>query len=191
MGVIKYNKSKTYLLPLLSEVVDINFKFFDYLQNTYIFDKENQYQNCIFVKHKFNFRNPEFTHYENNLVNNQYFIDLIDKDEEVIYIFKFPEEYLPEYNYYINGQYSKYAKDAKELILDFYGRLYNGSANALPFLLKVRQILFKDEKLKKQLEKDLNVELNENAELGDAMNKLDETIDLSLEKDTIINKLIK
>lgn len=180
MGVIKYNKSKTYLLPLLSEVVDIDFKFFDYLQNTYIYDKEDTYQNCIFIKHRFDFKNPEFTKYEYNFTNNQHFVDLIDKKEEVIYIFKFPEEYLPEYNYYINGEYSKYAKDAKELILDFYGKLYNGSVNALPFLLKVRQILFKDEKLRKQLEKDLKIELHEEVELGSIMNKSEETIDLSL-----------
>lgn len=174
------NKSKTYLLPLLSELVDFNFKFIKHITTTYIFDDNNEYENCIFLKHDFNFKNPEFTAYEHKLTNNEYFVDLVDIDDKVIYIFKFPEEYLEEYNNYINGKYSHFGADAKELILAFWTKAYENNPNAIPFLIKVKQILFKDEKLKKKIEKDLGVTLHSNAELSDIMNKSDETISLNI-----------
>jgi len=55
----RFNKSKTYLLPLLSEVLDLNIKFLPYLINTYLFDENNEYEDCIFILHEFNFKNPE------------------------------------------------------------------------------------------------------------------------------------
>ena len=38
---MKYNRSKTYLLPLLSELVELDKKFMPYLVNTYMYDNEN------------------------------------------------------------------------------------------------------------------------------------------------------
>lgn len=179
---IRYNKSKTYLLPLISELINLEPKFFDYLINTYIFDSENKYTNCIFIEHKFNFKNPEFTAYEHRMIDNQYFIDLIDIDDRVVYIFKFPEEYMLEYNHFINGNYSKFQDDAKDLILEFYGKMYENNLNALPFLIKVKQILFKDEKLRKKLEEELKVEISKDAELSDIALKSDETIKLPIKE---------
>ena len=176
------NKSKTYLLPLISELINLDLKFFKYLKNTYIFDSDNEYNDCIFIYHDFNFKNPEFTAYEHKLIKNEYFIDLIDVDDKVIYIFKFPEEYMHEYNCYINGKYSEFGIDAKELILEFWTKVYNNNPNAIPFLIKVKQILFKDEKLRKIIEKDLGVKLDSNSELGEYCNKKNETINLKLEE---------
>lgn len=175
---IVLNKSKTYLLPLMSEVINLDLRFFKYLKNTYLFDCNNEYENCIFIYHEFNFRNPEFTAYEHKLIKNEYFINLVDVEDKVIYIFKFPEEYLYEYNCYINGKYSEFGVDAKELILAFWTRVYKNNPNAIPFLIKVKQILFKDEKLKKIIEQDLGVILNISSELGECMNKKYETIEL-------------
>jgi hypothetical protein len=170
------------LLPLISEVVDIDLRFFKYLKNTYIFDADNEYENCIFIFHEFSFKNPEFTAYEHKLIKNEYFVDLIDVDDKVIYIFKFPDEYLHEYNSYINGKYSEFGVDAKELILAFWTRVYENNPNAIPFLIKVKQILFKDEKLRKIIESDLGVNLNNSSELGESVNKKDETINLKIEE---------
>ncbi len=52
----RFNKSKTYLLPLISEVLDLDIKFLPYLINTYLFDENNEYENCIFILHEFNFK---------------------------------------------------------------------------------------------------------------------------------------
>jgi hypothetical protein len=95
---IRYNKSKTYLLPLLSEFIPFDFKYFFLLENTFIFDNMNKYQNSIYLLHKIILQNKNFTNYENKLLNNDLFQDLIDIDAEYsLYVFKFPREYLFEY----------------------------------------------------------------------------------------------
>lgn len=184
MSKIRYNKSKTYLLPLLSEIIGFDKRFFKYLENVFIFEDTGRYENCIFILHDFSFKNPEFTLYEHSFINNELFVDLIDINDKVLYIFKFPEEYMMEYNYFIEGKYSKFGLDAKELILEFFTEIYRNNPNAVSFLIKVKQILFKDERLRKEIEEELStnrskVVLDEDAELTDSIEPIDETFFLS------------
>ena len=41
MSSLKYNKSKTYLLPLIAPIIGIEEKYIDYLENTFMFDEDN------------------------------------------------------------------------------------------------------------------------------------------------------
>lgn len=173
------NKSETYLLPLLSEIVSFDKRFAKNIKCTYINFDDKKYENCIGVIYEFSFKNPEFTHYENKLTTNELFVDLFDIGEDVLYIFKFPEEYMHEYECYKSGLYSKFGLDAKELILEYYGDLYKGNLSATSFLLKINQVLFKDKKLKRQLEKELGVQIDDNAELSSVPSMEDETFNLS------------
>jgi hypothetical protein len=173
------NKSKTYLLPLLSEMVDFDRKFHKFIIDTYINFDIDEYQDCIALLHDFSFKNPDFTAYEHRFINNELFIKLIDIDDKVLYIFKFPDIYMHEYNCFKKGQYSKFGTDAKELILDYYNHVYKGNINATPFLLKVNQVLFRDKKLKKQIEEELGVNLSMEAELSDIPSETKETFPLS------------
>jgi hypothetical protein len=181
MDKIRYNKSKTYLLPLISEFVNIKKEYFYNLENTYIFDDKRLYNNSIYLLHNFSFKNPKLTSYEHELTDNHLFTDIIDdpSNNKVIYVFKFPEEYMDEYNKYKEGKYSEFNKDAKEIILNFYGNIYSNNNRAVSFLLKAKQILFKDKILREKYEKELNVKIDSNAELSDPMNEEDETILLS------------
>ena len=172
------NKSKTYLLPLLSELVGFKKEFHRNINDTYINFTEDIYENCIGIVQSFSFKNPDYTAYENKLIKNELFVELIDiEDNQVIYIFKFPKEYLDEFNYFKEGKYSQFGKDAKDLILEYYGHIYKNNINAVPFLMKAKQILFKDKKLKKQLEKELKVVIDDDAELSDIVSLIDETFD--------------
>lgn len=200
MTKVRYNKSKTYLLPLLSEVVEFDLKYYSYLKNTFIFDKDDIYKDCIFILHDFSFKNPEFTLYEHKLIDNPYFVDLIDiSNTEVLYIYKFPEEYLHEYNQFKKGNYSKFGIDAKELILEFWTAIYNNNVNAVSFLVKIKQILFKDKKLKKKIEEELSsknhkVIISDDAELTDPINEEYETFDIKeyiKDNDVVMNKMKK
>lgn len=175
MNKILYNKSKTYLLPLLSEVLDLNIKFLPYLINTYMFEEDSELKDCIFILHDFNFKNPEFTHYEHKLTNNPLFVKHLDIDNKVVYVFKFPEEYLPEYNNLMLSKYSEFGEDAKKLILRFWGEVYSGNSLGVNFLIKVKQILYKDSKLRERIEKNLGVKLDEDQELGDYVDLKNET----------------
>ena len=172
--------SKNYLLPLIAEVIGVESDFVDYLEDTYIFDENGEYENCIFIRHEFSFKNPEFTAYEHRITNNQYFVKCIDIGDEVVYVFKFPEEYLPEYKHFIKGEYSQFGDDAKRLILHFWTQMYGKTASGINAILKMKQILYKDKKLKQQIEERLSSEqcrivLDDDAELGDLVLVEDET----------------
>ena len=173
------NKSKTYLLPLLFEYLNFNFNYFYSLENTYIFDNEGIYEDCIFVEHKFEFSTPEYAAYESKLIENELFVDLIDNGNNVIYIFRFPEDFLEEYNLYKAGKYSHFGEDAKVMILDFYTNAYKGNLNAISFLIKLKQVLYRDKELRKRLEKELNVKISEESELTDIINTEKETFNIT------------
>jgi len=178
MSNVRYNSSKTYLLPLISEVIGIETKFINYLDNTYMFDENNEFHECIFIKHEFSFKNPEFTAYEHRLIDNQYFVKLIDIGSDVVYVFKFPEEYLPEYYALQNSKYSEFGEDAKKLILKFWTQMYGKIPAGINLILKIKQILYKDEKLKKQLEEKLKIKLDLHSELGEKVEVSNETLKL-------------
>lgn len=181
MSTIRYNKSKTYLLPLLSEVVQFDLTYFSSLENTYVFDDANKYKDCIYLLHKTNFKDENFTQYEHNLLNNDFFVNLVDtSNNSSVYIFNFPKEYIHEYNMFIDGRYSHFGEDAKKLILAFWGELYQNNLNAVNFLLKVKQILFKDDKLRRQLEQELGTQIPDDAELTDKIEKEEETCYISM-----------
>ena len=173
------NKSKTYLLPLLSELVNFNFRFFENLKDTFVLDDLGKYEKCLLILHDFSFKNPEYTKYEQELIDCEYFVDFIDINDQVLYIFKFPEEYILEYEAYKAGNYSKFGRDAKELIISFYTRVYKGNLGAINFLIKLKQVLFKSDTLRRKLEKDLKVSISEGAELSDPMHTEEETFKLS------------
>jgi hypothetical protein len=184
MSSRKYNASKTYLLPLLSELVDIDSRFINELQNTFMFDEDNEYGECLHILHEFNFRDPDFTSYEHKLLNNELFVRHIDMKDKVLYTFKFPEEYLNEYYLLQNSKYSEFGKDAKELILKFWTEMYGKVPGGINVILKVKQILYKDNKLKKQLEDKLSsakhrVVIPDDQELGEAVNLKNEIFRLN------------
>lgn len=183
----KYNKSKTYILPLISEVINIDSRFINSLENTYLLDGNNKFENCIFLEFEPNFRDPEFTKYEHELTSNDYFIKHIDIGNKVIYIFRFPEEYLNEYDYFLRSKYSRFGEDAKALILKFWTTMYGKSTQGVNAILKIKQILYKDKKLKQQIEEclssiDSKVILSDDAELGELVLVEDEAFKLIVEE---------
>lgn len=182
MSRIKYNRSKTYLLPLLSEIVNLDLNFMKFLENTYMFDEYNEFGECLCILHEFSFKNPEFTHYEHRLTNNELFIKSIDIGNKVLYIFKFPKEYLPEYYKFYEGKYSEFGEDAKTLILKFWGEVHSSNSNAISFLIKIKQILYKEEKLRQIIEKELKVKIDKDAELGEKPNVDEETFKINIDE---------
>jgi len=182
---VKFNKSKTYLLPLISELVNIEKQYLPYLNNTFMVDNEGKYENCIYILHDFDLSNPKFTTYEHHLINNELFVDMYDIGNQVLYVFKFPEEYLHEYNCLKNSKYSEFKDDAKELILEFWTVMYGENPNSLPFLTKVKDILFKTTKYRQKLEQSLSsktqkIVISSEAELGDIIDIENETFDFKV-----------
>lgn len=144
-------KSKTYLLPLISEVLPFEKKFMYYIVNTYLekegFDKPGRY---LHILHRFSFKNPEFTAYENKLKRSEYFVEFQDDGDDVIYTFRFPDEYAEEYECFKKGKYSEFGDDAKKLIMRFLNDQYLHVKEASKFLVKTYRVLYKDENLRKE-----------------------------------------
>ena len=176
--MIKSNKSRTYLLPLIAPLIGIEEKFYYLIDNTYMLDSNNEYIDCFFIVQDFSFKNPEFTSYEYRMTNNDLFVKNIDIGEKVIYIYKFPKEYLHEYNEFMNSRYSTFLEDAKKQILKYWTILKGRTTNGASFVLKIKQILYKENILKNEIEKQLHVSLSDEAELGSHVNLDDETINL-------------
>jgi len=182
---MKYNKSKAYLLPLIAPIINIEEKYISFLENTFMFDNENEFENCFYIYHDFSFKNPEFTKYEHKFTNCYLFRKLIDiSSNKVLYIFNFPEEYMHEYNCLKNSRYSDFGEDAKQQILDFWTKIYGKSTQGVNFILSVKKILYKDDKLKKQIEESLSskhhkVILDDDAELGEKVEIINETFSLN------------
>lgn len=177
MNSIRYNKSKTYLLPLLSEKISLDKHYYKYIENCYIYDDMDLYYDCIYLEHNFSNIKVNTDKYENNLINNEYFVDIIQLNDNIkIFVFKFPELFKYEYDIFQQGKYSKFQRDAKHIIIDFFTEIYSGNMNAINFLMKLKQVLFKDNKLKEKIEEELNVILSDDAELTDIMDTNDETI---------------
>lgn len=180
--MIKSNKSRTYLLPLIAPVIGIEKKFYHLIENTYMFDSNKEYENCFFIVQDFSFKNPEFTAYEHRMTDNVYFIKNIDIKDKVIYIYKFPEEYLHEYEEFSKSKYSTFFSDAKKQILKFWTIMKGETTSGASFVLRVKQILYKEKSLKNELEKQLHVSLSNEAELGSYVDLDSETINLDTYK---------
>jgi hypothetical protein len=183
-----YNLSKTYLLPLVSELIDIDPLFIENLENTYMFDENDEHQECFYILQKFSFKNPKFTAYEHRLTTSSLFVKHVDLGSKVLYIFKFPEEYLPEYYALQRGEYSKFGDDAKELITKFWKNIYGKDPIAKVSIYKMFQILSKSPKLKLEMEIELStpkgiVKIGD-GELGEMLVKSNETFHKQVFVDT-------
>ncbi len=169
------NKSKKYLLPLLSEFIYFDKNIISELENVYIFDETKKYKNCIFLLFNYNIKDSNFTKFENQIFNHNLFVDHYDfKNNKVLYILKFPKEYLYEYKMFIDGKYSEFGKDAQNLIFDFL--IDQGVSEH--FINKISNIFIKDVKLKQEIEKKLKVMLDDNSELESIIKEEDETINI-------------
>lgn len=169
------NRSKTYLLPLILEFFNLPENLSHNFINCFIFDKNKVHENCIFLLYKYDIKNPKFTKFEYELSKTKGYVTHYDlKDNLILFVLQFPEEYLEEYIHYINSEYSKYGDDAKEKILDYYKR------KNIPqkVYMKVRNILYKDKSLKLELEQMLGVKLSDDSELGEIVDDISETIDI-------------
>lgn len=170
------NRSKTYLLPLILEFFNLPESISHNFINCFISDKENMYQNCIYLLYKYDIKNPSFTHFEYQLSKTHDYITHYDlKNNLILFVLKFPVDYIDEYYHYKNSEYSKYGEDAKKIILNYYKK----RNIPLKVYSKIKNILYKDKNLKLELEEILGVKLSDDSELGEIIDDISETIDIS------------
>lgn len=188
------NFSYTYLLPLLSEQVNLKKKILVNIVNTYVITNKNENLGKFYILCKFDYSDKEFTNLEKILTTNDLYNTSYQIDNKILYEFNFPKVYIFEQKKFVNGKYSEFKDDAKKLILEYWAELYGHIPSFVnTSLLRIKQILYKDKKLKLKLEKELStsgkglVKLNKNAELGSKIEKKDETFFFEEEKKEKVN----
>lgn len=161
------NYSYTYMLPLLSELVYLNKEVQDCIINTYMFTSKDSYIGKFYILCKYNYKDSNYSVIEDKLISNELFITSYDVKNLVLYEFKFPKIYNFEQLKFVNGEYSHFKKDSKKLILKFWTELYGHIPSFVTGnLMKIKQILYKEDKLRLKLEKELNESIDKNTELG-------------------------
>lgn len=160
------NKSKTYLVPLLD--TEVNVEYPKLLINSYISDYTisllYEYSSHTTLTDK---GRTGFPVYEEKLINSPNFLDKYDINLDelpcVVYTFLFPNTYYHEYDCFCEGRYSEFSEESKKIILRFLQRNYPTSGS---ILMNVKQVLYKDESLRKLMSDNLGVELSKSSELS-------------------------
>ena len=163
----KKNFSYTYLLPLLATTVYFNRQILTCVKNTYMFSNRHVGVFCLILVCNFS-EVPDFAKLEERMISSSNFLESKDIEDDTAYIFQFPERFNAEYKHFLNGKYSKFSLIAKKQILGFWAELYGNLPTFVHnSLLKMKQILFKDNKLRIKMEETFDVTINENSELGE------------------------
>tara|TARA_R100000030_G_C3254746_1_gene123770 strand:+ start:2663 stop:3400 length:738 start_codon:yes stop_codon:yes gene_type:complete len=146
-------KSSMFVMPMLTGNRRL-FMFDSLFVNCFIGIKD--YENKIVLVYRFS-GDTTFLKFENALQKFPTFVDTFDPSPYfVAFVFDIPERYMDNYVHFLNGKYSKFSPDYKESILYFHGFDAEG---------ELGQILFRSPEKKERLEMQLDVELDEDAEL--------------------------
>ncbi len=112
---IQKNKSKTYMLPMLDDVVE--FDFYGFILDTYLSFEDGDEVFCVLYQWD---SNKLFTKYEGRIMSENLFIGHEDYGDKVLYKFRLSKNMLIERELFIKGDYKNFSKHHKYLINKFF-----------------------------------------------------------------------
>jgi hypothetical protein len=170
-GITKCSKGETYLLPLITKHVDIEFSYL--LLNCFI--KFNKHVDGIERPFGILFELEDteaFKEYNEYLMTNRLFIkSFIINLSKKLYIFRFPSEYSNEYDLFKEGRYSKFDAEAKKLIISYSAEAYKYP----PLIEDLAGVLWKHKSRKAKIERQLGMAISDDSELASRLTYCDET----------------
>lgn len=163
----KTTKNYIFILPLL----DINYRSLPVnFLNSYIYGSTEIA--LVFNKTE----NIKFDKYLQYLKLNKNFVEYREDLDEIILIFHIPECYHNDFELFKQGKYSKFSKECKDIIITFTGTYSEKNSSKVTAFNTVYPQEFK----RKQIAKELMVDIDLIQEVFDAPNLKEETfIDLS------------
>lgn len=166
---MEINKSKSYMLPLFSHYLGLD--FIKHIYNTYLFleGKDDKY----FIIQYNKVDDEDFHSYLNEIKKNKNIEDIVENDYLNV-IVKIPEELEEDYNYFVSGNFSKIKQ--KKQIVEFLRKNYG--SRQFKSIERIKQVLNKDKSLKEELEYTLDITLPPDCELSSIPNKQSETLKL-------------
>jgi hypothetical protein len=164
------NKTSLFLLPLLGEN-RAYFSWNKYFVNAYLGRCGEIELGNLYLLYRF-FNVEDYLKLEEKLKRHKLFVKRYDTDKNhTLFHFKLPEDKLKEIEAFKAGKYSLFAEPCKFNILSFHG--YQKDS-------ELSQVLFKSEKLRKQLELYFGEDLHPDTELYSIMSLEDEVLHLAL-----------
>lgn len=168
ISVMKVNKSKSYLIPLLNTEVKI--KYLEHLDNTYI--NINFWVECIVLLYNYEISEEiGGLEYLKELEKHKLFISASRLENHFLLVFRFPEQYLEDYYYFKNGQYSFIRQQSKKVIINFISENYKYPETIQDLV----HILYKNKERKQKLEESLGIILPDDSELSSKIDEEEET----------------
>tara|TARA_R110000868_G_scaffold28617_4_gene107119 strand:+ start:14827 stop:15405 length:579 start_codon:yes stop_codon:yes gene_type:complete len=170
-------KTKSYIfLPPMLEI-DPVFMQVHLLLNCYLYSEDlPDIRNSIFLHYEYQDLDSSFARLENNLKKSPYYRGMYEPDKyTTIFYFHVPNKWFKDYLLFINSKYSHISEGLKHGIL----RYYNIGQSS-----QVYKVLYRDSEKRRELEKELDVTLPEDAEIATAINFSKETY-------TELHKIIK
>ena len=149
---MKQNRSYTYLLPLLFSGASIPPRYKAILKNMYIFNGVGKSTRGILYLETVSKDDVNIPPFVEALKATDTLIQTRESIDSIIYKVKLSDDFVNEYDAYLTGKYSHFCEEAKEIILSFWTDYLSDSYASRNFVVKVKQILYKDAALRKQLD---------------------------------------
>ena len=159
----QYTKTMIFLFPLLELPVNL-FKLKDKsrLVNCFMYDTKikKHRENCVFVVID-NYQDPEFSDFEKKLESYENFVTSYDilHGKYSVKIFNVSDKFVEDYKLFLNGKYSEFSDDAKDIVVNINIKAKLKSEKLLD------AIFSRSSEAKKILEDSLGTELPKNAEV--------------------------
>lgn len=163
------NKSYSYLVPLLNEKCKVDSDFVILMKNTYTYHYDYPQEEMIVLCYETS-DTDLFRQYLDSFLESELFKEMLYEDEFVYVVLYFPLEFIKEYRLYKLGKFSHIPEESKTIILNYILDIHSiRSAN------RVRRVLYKDEELRFELEKKLDLKIDPSLELSSKPNRVQET----------------
>lgn len=166
-------RTTTYLLPLLSKTIGVDYRA--HIRNCYIFFNDDigvsypigvAYDVSDFGSFE------EFDMYDEMLKASSWFRQYYTFNHDIrLYVFECPDEWKADYDLFVMGRYSQMSKDAKRVILSYTTLEYKYQ----PLIDDIAGILYKRRDRKEKLEKVLAMTIPDDLELASRINPEQET----------------
>lgn len=163
------NKSYSYLIPLLNEYCKIDGDYYVMLENVYTRHQDGDVGDIIILSYC-NADNDDFKRYIEELKSNVLCQDFIETDDVISIVFKFPDEFIDEYEYYKTGKFSQFSQEAKDIVIK-----YILDTHKYKDAYRVKRVLNKEVSLREELEHKLAMTIDKDMELSSIPDKELET----------------
>jgi len=175
---LKPNKSKTYLLPLFVDV--LNLKYLEYIENTFLqvdgITEEPIFSILYRYSDKIEYHvegDGGFMYYAEAVKKSEYFLKSFELGDYSLFVFKLPEQLNYAYGCLVEGKYSWLTPEEKQMIIKFINKQYPDEKN---IITQIIGILNRSKILRKTYEQTLNMPLPKDIELSSKICMKSETI---------------